>query len=88
LSLVTRTTNSADYRDIGGPCTTIASVELLKSSGVSLEGLEATVIGHSELVGKPIAFLLMAEGATVTACHHLSIRYPWAAPRATGPDSR
>ena len=31
-----------------------------------------TVIGHSEIVGKPIAFLLMAEGATVTVCHHLT----------------
>jgi len=30
------------------------------------------VIGHSEIVGKPIAFLLMAEGATVTVCHHLT----------------
>ena len=31
-----------------------------------------TMIGHSEIVGKPIAFLLMAEGATVTVCHHLT----------------
>ena len=30
------------------------------------------MIGHSEIVGKPIAFLLMAEGATVTVCHHLT----------------
>ncbi len=61
------------YRELElGPCTAIASVELLKSTGVSLEGLEATVIGHSEIVGKPIAFLLMAEGATVTVCHHLT----------------
>ncbi|MDP6398304.1 MAG: hypothetical protein QF598_05555 [Arenicellales bacterium] len=79
MSLVTRTTNSANYRDIDGPCTAIASVELLKSTGVSLEGLEATVIGHSKIVGKPTAFLLMAEGATVTVCHHPSIWYPWAA---------
>jgi methylenetetrahydrofolate dehydrogenase (NADP+)/methenyltetrahydrofolate cyclohydrolase len=54
------------------PCTAKASVELLKSTGVKLEGLEATVIGHSEIVGKPIAFLLMAEGATVTVCHHMT----------------
>jgi methylenetetrahydrofolate dehydrogenase (NADP+)/methenyltetrahydrofolate cyclohydrolase len=54
------------------PCTAMASVELLKSTGVKLEGLEATVIGHSEIVGKPIAFLLMAEGATVTVCHHMT----------------
>ena len=39
---------------------------------VALPGLEVTVIGHSEIVGKPIAFLLMAEGATVTVCHHMT----------------
>ena len=55
-----------------GPCTAMAAVELLKSTGLKLEGLEATVIGHSEIVGKPIAFLLMAEGATVTVCHHMT----------------
>ena len=55
-----------------GPCTAIAAIDLLRSTGMTLEGLEATVIGHSELVGKPIAFLLMAEGATVTVCHHLT----------------
>ncbi len=55
-----------------GPCTAMASVELLKSTGLKLQGLEATVIGHSEIVGKPIAFLLMAEGATVTVCHHMT----------------
>ena len=61
------------YRELElGPCTAIAAVELLKSTGLSLEGLEVTVIGHFEIVGKPIAFLLMAEGATVTVCHHLT----------------
>lgn len=54
------------------PCTAMASVELLRRTGVQLEGLEATIIGHSEIVGKPIAFLLMAEGATVTVCHHMT----------------
>lgn len=61
------------YNDIRlGPCTAMASVELLKQTGLALEGLEVTVIGHSEIVGKPIAFLLMAEGATVTVCHHMT----------------
>ena len=61
------------YRNIDlGPCTAVAAVELLKETGVSLPGLEVTVIGHSEIVGKPIAFLLMAEGATVTVCHHMT----------------
>jgi methylenetetrahydrofolate dehydrogenase (NADP+)/methenyltetrahydrofolate cyclohydrolase len=54
------------------PCTAAASVELLKSTGLKLEGLEVVVVGHSEIVGKPVAFLLMAEGATVTVCHHMT----------------
>ncbi len=55
-----------------GPCTAMASIELLKSTGLKMKGLEVTVIGHSDIVGKPIAFLLMAEGATVTVCHHMT----------------
>ncbi|MEQ8604269.1 MAG: bifunctional 5,10-methylenetetrahydrofolate dehydrogenase/5,10-methenyltetrahydrofolate cyclohydrolase [Marivibrio sp.] len=54
------------------PCTAAASVELLKHTGLPLEGLEVVVIGHSEIVGKPIAFLAMAAGATVTVCHHMT----------------
>ena len=61
------------YKDVAlAPCTAAASVELLKRTGLKLEGLEVVVIGHSEIVGKPIAFLLMAEGATVTVCHHMT----------------
>jgi len=61
------------YSDVAlAPCTAAASVELLKRTGLTLEGLEVVVIGHSEIVGKPIAFLLMAEGATVTVCHHMT----------------
>jgi len=55
-----------------GPCTSVAAVELLKRTGLELKGLEVVVIGHSEIVGKPIAFLLMSEGATVTVCHHMT----------------
>lgn len=58
------------------PCTAAASVELLRRTGLPLEGLEVVVIGHSEIVGKPIAFLLMAEGATVTVCHHMTRSVP------------
>ncbi len=54
------------------PCTAAASVELLKATGLELKGLEVVVVGHSEIVGKPIAFLLMSEGATVTVCHHMT----------------
>jgi len=55
-----------------GPCTAMASVELLRRTGQDLKRLDVVVIGHSEIVGKPIAFLLMAEGATVTVCHHMT----------------
>jgi methylenetetrahydrofolate dehydrogenase (NADP+)/methenyltetrahydrofolate cyclohydrolase len=61
------------YNDLAlAPCTAAASVELIKATGLDLHGLEVVMIGHSEIVGKPAAFLLMAEGATVTVCHHLT----------------
>lgn len=54
------------------PCTAAASVELLRATGLDLKGLEVVMIGHSEIVGKPTALMLMAEGATVTVCHHMT----------------
>lgn len=61
------------YNDLDlGPCTAVAAIELLKSTPLGLEGLEVVMIGHSEIVGKPVAFLLMSEGATVTVCHHMT----------------
>ena len=59
------------YNDLAlGPCTAVAAVELLKTLPLKIEGLDVCVIGHSEIVGKPIAFLMMGLGATVTVCHH------------------
>jgi methylenetetrahydrofolate dehydrogenase (NADP+)/methenyltetrahydrofolate cyclohydrolase len=55
-----------------GLCTSVAAVALLKRTGLALQGLEVVVIGHSQIVGKLIAFLLMSEGATVTVCHHMT----------------
>ncbi len=61
------------YSDVAlTPCTAAASVELLRETGLTMAGLEVVMIGHSEIVGKPVAFLLMAEGATVTVCHHMT----------------
>lgn len=61
------------YNDLAlAPCTAAASVELIKATGLDLHGLEVVMVGHSEIVGKPAAFMLMAEGATVTVCHHLT----------------
>ena len=61
------------YSDVAlAPCTAAASVALIKETGLKLEGLEIVMIGHSEIVGKPAAMMLMAEGCTVTVCHHMT----------------
>ncbi len=61
------------YNDLAlGPCTAVAAVEILKTLPLQVEGLDVCVIGHSEIVGKPIAFLMMGLGATVTVCHHMT----------------
>ncbi|PTE13907.1 bifunctional 5,10-methylenetetrahydrofolate dehydrogenase/5,10-methenyltetrahydrofolate cyclohydrolase [Pseudogemmobacter blasticus] len=61
------------YNDLTlGPCTAVAAVEILKTLPLKMEGLDVCVIGHSEIVGKPIAFLMMGLGATVTVCHHMT----------------
>ena len=51
------------------PCTPLGCVHLAKTVHPSLEGLEAVVIGRSNIVGKPLAQLLLAENATVTIAH-------------------
>jgi methylenetetrahydrofolate dehydrogenase (NADP+)/methenyltetrahydrofolate cyclohydrolase len=51
------------------PCTPSGVLELLAETGVELEGAEAVVVGRSNLFGKPMAQLLLAENATVTVCH-------------------
>lgn len=55
------------------PCTPAGALALLKSSGVSLQGKTAVVLGRSEIVGKPMGLLLMAENVTVTICHSKTI---------------
>jgi methylenetetrahydrofolate dehydrogenase (NADP+)/methenyltetrahydrofolate cyclohydrolase len=51
------------------PCTPAGCLELLDRHGVRLEGAEAVVVGRSDLVGKPVAQMLLARHATVTICH-------------------
>jgi methylenetetrahydrofolate dehydrogenase (NADP+)/methenyltetrahydrofolate cyclohydrolase len=51
------------------PCTPSGVMELLADTGAALEGAEAVVVGRSNLFGKPMAQLLLAESATVTVCH-------------------
>ncbi len=51
------------------PATAHAAVEILRRSGIEIEGRDAVVIGRSAIVGMPAAFLLVKEDATVTVCH-------------------
>ncbi len=51
------------------PCTPLGVIELLDRYDVPLEGAEAVVVGRSDLVGKPVAQLLLERNATVTICH-------------------
>ncbi len=51
------------------PCTPAGIMEMLQSTGLGLRGKEAVVVGRSNIVGKPIALLLLQAGATVTVCH-------------------
>lgn len=50
-------------------CTPAGIIQLLKRSGVEIEGKECVVIGRSNIVGKPMAMLLLRENGTVTVCH-------------------
>ena len=50
-------------------CTPAAVIELLKRSKVNLDGANVTIVGRSNIVGKPLAGLLLLENATVTICH-------------------
>lgn len=51
------------------PCTPAAVMELLDNAKIDLYGKEAVVVGHSEIVGKPLSLLLLNKFATVTVCH-------------------
>ena len=51
------------------PCTAVGAMELIRSVGVDLYGKHAVMVGHSEIVGKPLVLLLLAHFCTVTCCH-------------------
>lgn len=51
------------------PCTPLGVIEILKRSQIEIQGRSAVVIGRSDLVGKPVAMLLLNQNATVTICH-------------------
>ncbi|MBX3243371.1 MAG: bifunctional methylenetetrahydrofolate dehydrogenase/methenyltetrahydrofolate cyclohydrolase FolD [Acidobacteria bacterium] len=51
------------------PCTPAGVIEILKRSGIDIAGKHAVIVGRSNIVGKPMAMLLLQENATVTICH-------------------
>ena len=63
--------------NIGQPgfvsCTPAGVIELLKRSGVAIEGKECVVVGRSNIVGKPMSALLLRENGTVTICHSRTV---------------
>jgi methylenetetrahydrofolate dehydrogenase (NADP+) / methenyltetrahydrofolate cyclohydrolase len=64
------------------PCTPHGVIQLLKRNGIELSGREAVVVGRSNLVGKPLAQLLLRENATVTLCHSRTRNLPEVTRRA------
>lgn len=60
-------------RPVFQPCTPAGVIELIKSAGVDIEGKNCVVIGRSNIVGKPMAMLLLQYGGTVTVCHSRTV---------------
>ena len=64
---------SVGVLSIGEPgfvsCTPAGVIQLLKRSGVKIDGSECVIVGRSNIVGKPMAMLMLRENATVTVCH-------------------
>ncbi len=58
------------------PCTPAGVIEILKRSGIGIAGKHAVVVGRSNIVGKPMAALLLKENATVTICHSRTTDLP------------
>ena len=64
------------------PCTPAGILELIKRSGYDITGKECVVIGRSNIVGKPVAMLLLKENGTVTICHSKTKNLPEVCKRA------
>jgi len=64
------------------PCTPAGVMEILKRSGIPVAGQEAVVVGRSDIVGKPVAMLLLNQNATVTVCHSKTRDLPGVCRRA------
>ena len=64
------------------PCTPAGIIEMIKSSGLDIEGKECVIIGRSNIVGKPMAILMLRENATVTVTHSRTKDLPEVCKRA------
>src|SRR5271165_1424888 len=64
------------------PCTPAGVIEILKRSNIPIAGREAVVVGRSDIVGKPVAMLLLNGNATVTVCHSKTRNLPAVCRRA------
>ena len=64
------------------PCTPRGIMELIARTGIELSGKDAVVVGRSNIVGKPMALLLLAQNATVTMCHSKTKDLPAVTSRA------
>ena len=58
------------------PCTPLGIIELIERSGYDIEGKDAVVLGRSNIVGKPVAHLLIEKNATITICHSRTRNLP------------
>ncbi len=58
------------------PCTPAGVIEILKRSEIPIDGKHAVIVGRSNIVGKPMAMLLLRENATVTICHSRTANLP------------
>ena len=67
-----RLLSGASPETVLAPCTPAGIIEVLKRSGIAISGQRAVVIGRSNIVGKPVASMLINESATVTVCHSRS----------------
>src|SRR5690606_35996475 len=57
-------------------CTPLGCIELLEREAIPMRGRQAVVIGRSDIVGKPMALLLLHRDATVTICHSKTVNLP------------
>ena len=61
-------------RPVFVPCTPAGVIELLDDTGIEIRGANACVVGRSQIVGRPMAQLLLQRDATVTICHSQDAR--------------